>query len=63
MITQHAGLNILLAILGFILFFYILYQILVFMEISTTFIFEYLLFFVLLGILYVFIPKSTMTWQ
>jgi hypothetical protein len=63
MITQHAGINTLLAILGFIVFFYIVYQILVFMEISVNFLFEYLMFFASLGILYLFIPKNNMVWK
>lgn len=54
--------TILIKVVGFILFFYILNQILVFMEIPTKYIFEYIIFFISLGILYLFLPSSIVSW-
>lgn len=54
--------TILIKVVGFILFFYILNQILVFMEIPTKYIFEYIIFFISLGILYLFLPSSVVSW-
>lgn len=63
MITQYRGLNIILAILGFILFLYVFYQILVFLEAPTKYLFEYLMFFVLMGVVYLLMPSEITSWK
>lgn len=63
MITQHRGVNIILAIVGFILFLYVFYQILVFIEAPTKYLFEYLMFFVAMGVLYLLMPSDITSWK
>jgi hypothetical protein len=54
--------NMIIGIISFFICIIIVFQILRFMEIPTKYVFDYTLFFVSLGLLYIFLPKSSIKW-
>jgi hypothetical protein len=65
MFVQYMNNNLyfIVNIVGFILFAYILYKILIFLEIPTDYVFEYFYFFIFLIVLYLFLPKNIVYWK
>lgn len=63
MTIHQTAINNILYITGLIVFFYVLYQILIFVDAPTKYLYEYLVFFIALAVLYLFLPKTNISWK
>jgi succinate-acetate transporter protein len=60
---QNNVLNITINIIGIFLFMYVVYQILIYMGVSTIYVKEYVLLYISLIILYIILPKGSVSWK